>query len=292
MSAARRATMVIAANRFSVFKLSKVRTSTSFLRSAIISSCVGGGTSSDEEDDEEDGTGDGQGGGKGDNSHRGAPGRAARKETEGGRGGGRPGSSSEDEGDSVANTERRAAGGDERATGEEREVVETFLCLAGEGGRKEQTPDVHDAHCVPRLAPQGQTQGKLGRAKRLAEVLTVPEQGTGEEEGASTRTRLRAGVGEDKADEEEEDTNIGEEFCRCLFLGDRRMEGFLDELAPFEGVFLLAGVEDGPATGAGGAEDEEDAHSKGRAADREERRRPAELARRPTKDKGGAGGGD
>ncbi|EIW69289.1 hypothetical protein TREMEDRAFT_62152 [Tremella mesenterica DSM 1558] len=130
------------------------------------------------------------------------------------------------------------------------------------------------------------------RAKRLAEVLTVPGRGTGEEEGASTRTRLRAGVGEDKADEEEEDTDIGEEVRRCLFLGDRRMEDFLLKLASFEGAFLLAGVEDGPATGAGGAEDEEDADREGRAADKEERRRPAELARRRTKDEGGAGGGD
>ncbi|EIW67405.1 hypothetical protein TREMEDRAFT_64661 [Tremella mesenterica DSM 1558] len=265
-----------------------------------------------------------RGGGDGDNSHRGAPGRAARKETEGGRGGGRPGSSSDGEGDAVANTERPAGGGNGRATGDGREVVEGFLCLAGEGGRKEQTPDVHDAHRVPRLVPQGRTQGKLGcrdcsslevrrshssplgasshlpgwaarRARRLAEVLTVPERGAGEEEGASTRTRIRAGVGEDKADEEEEDTDIGEEVRRCLFLGDRRMEGFLDELASFEGVCLLAGVDDGPATGAGGAggaEDEDGVDSEGRAADREERRRPAELARRRTKDEGGAGGGD
>ncbi|EIW67316.1 hypothetical protein TREMEDRAFT_64565 [Tremella mesenterica DSM 1558] len=269
MSAARRATMVIAANRFSVFKLSRVRTSTSFLRSAIISSWVGGGADDEEDEDDEDGAG-------------------------------RPGSSSDDEGDSVANTERRAAGGDERATGEEREVVETFLCLAGEGGRKEQTPDVHDAHRVPRLrshsSPLGASSHLPGwaarRAKRLAEVLTVPGRGTGEEEGASTRTRLRAGVGEDKADEEEEDTDIGEEVRRCLFLGDRRMEDFLLKLASFEGAFLLAGVEDGPATGAGGAEDEEDADREGRAADKEERRRPAELARRRTKDEGGAGGGD
>ncbi|EIW69710.1 hypothetical protein TREMEDRAFT_62579 [Tremella mesenterica DSM 1558] len=293
-----RATTVIAANRFSVFKLSKVRTSTSSLRSAMISSGVGGGTSSDDNDDE-DGVGDGRGGGEGDNSHRGAPGQAVRKETKGGRGGGRPGSLSDDEGDSVANTERRAAGGG-RATGEEREVVETFLCLAGEGGRKEQTPDVHDAHRVPRLrshsSPLGASSHLPGwaarRAKRLAEVLTVPERGTGEEDGASTRARLRAGVGEDKADEEEEDTDIGEEFCRCLFLGDRRMEDFLVKLASFEGVFLFAGVEDGPATGAGGADDEEDTDSEGRAAEREERRRPAELARRRTKDEGGAGGGD
>ncbi|EIW72467.1 hypothetical protein TREMEDRAFT_58630 [Tremella mesenterica DSM 1558] len=284
MSAARRATTVIAANRFSVFKLSKVRTSTSSLRSAMISSGVR------EERPRTTTTM---------TKMAGAPGRAARKETEGGRGGGRPGSSSDDEGDSVANTERRAAGGG-RATGKEREVVETFLCLAGEGGRKEQTPEVDDAHRVPRLrshsSPLGASSHLPGwaarRTKRLAKVLTVFERGTGEEEGASTRTRLRAGVGEDKADKEEEDTDIGEEFCRCLFLGDRRMEDFLVKLASFEGVFLLAGVEDGPATGAGGAEDEEDADSEARAAEREERRRPAELARRRTKEEGGAGGGD
>ncbi|EIW67050.1 hypothetical protein TREMEDRAFT_64918 [Tremella mesenterica DSM 1558] len=323
MSAARRATMVIAANRFSVFKLSMVRTSTSFLRSAIISSCEGGGTSSDDEDDDDDGAGDGRGGeggggtmkapgttgdgerrsttggtqggrgprggGDGDNSHKGAPGRAARKETEGGRGGGRPGSSSDGEGDAVTNTDRPAGGGDGHRMYTMHIVYRGWSHRDGHRGSR---GDEIRSHSSPLGASSHLPGWAARRAKRLAEVLTVPERGTGEEEGASTRTRLRAGVGEDKADEEDEDTDIGEECCRCLFLGDRRMEGFLDELASFEGVFLLAGVEDGPATGAGGAEEEEGADSEGRAADKEERRRPAELARRRTKDEGGAGGGD
>ncbi|EIW65581.1 hypothetical protein TREMEDRAFT_66411 [Tremella mesenterica DSM 1558] len=318
ISAARRATTVISANRFSTLRLSKVRTSTSFSRSSIICSWVGGGFSLGADEEDEDDAGDGgagtggagmtkapgmigdgeqrsmtggaragqgaRGGGEGDNSHRGAGGRAGRKVTEGGRvsqsdktvwleldglghcyivpmlrGGGRPGSSSVDEGDLVANTKGPAAGG------EGQEVVEAFHCLAGEGGRKEQTPDVHNAHCVPRLwshsSPLEASSYLSGwaarRAKRLAKVLTVPERGTGEEVGALTRTRFW--------------TDIGDEVRRCLFFGDRRIEVFFFKLASCEGVFLLAGVEDGPATASGAAEDDEDANKEVRAAKREER---------------------
>ncbi|EIW71820.1 hypothetical protein TREMEDRAFT_60738 [Tremella mesenterica DSM 1558] len=215
-----------------------------------------------------------RGGGDSDSSHKGAGGQTGRMVTDGGRGGGRPGSSSDNEGDSVANTERPAAGG------EGREVVESFRCLAGEGGRKEQTPDVHDAQRVPRLrshsSPLGASSHLSGwaarRANRLAEVLTVPERGTGEEDGASTRTRFRMGVGNDWAADKEEETDMGDEVRRCLFLGDQRIEVFFFELTSFEGVFLLAGVEDGPATASGAAEDDEDADKDGRAAEREERR--------------------
>ncbi|EIW70173.1 hypothetical protein TREMEDRAFT_61936 [Tremella mesenterica DSM 1558] len=261
MSAARRATTVIAANRFSVFKLSKERPATG-----------NEGRRREEREEDED---------------------------------------HEEVGTEITpigehQDERRGKRPKEGEGEEDREVRPTAKemlsrtpndQLAGATDERRATGGKlsRRSHSSPLGASSHLPGWAARRARRLAEVLTVPERGAGEEEGASTRTRLRAGVGEDKADEEEEDTDIGEEVRRCLFLGDRRMEGFLDELASFEGVCLLAGVDDGPATGAGGAggaEDEDGVDSEGRAADREERRRPAELARRRTKDEGGAGGGD